>query len=45
MRKDESGHTQARRTADLPQIRSLSEQGLPLGSLWYSNHFEAGADE
>jgi len=45
MRKDDSGHTQAWRTADLPQIRSLTQQGLPLGSLWYSNHFEAGAAE
>jgi predicted ATPase len=44
MRKDEHGHTRASRTADLPQIRSLTKQGLPLGSLWYSNHFDVGAD-
>lgn len=40
LRKDLNGHTVARRTADVPNVRSLMEQGLPLGSLWYSNHFE-----
>ncbi len=44
MRKDKEGHATALRTADLPQIRSLTQQGLPLGSLWYSNHFEAGLE-
>lgn len=44
MRKGEDGHVIALRTADLPQIRSLTQQGLPLGSLWYSNHFETGFD-
>jgi len=38
--KNEHGHTQARRTSDMPAIRELEAEGLPLGSLWYSNHFE-----
>ncbi|GAB4531924.1 MAG: AAA family ATPase [Haliangiales bacterium] len=40
MEKDERGHTQVTRTADMPIIRELKQQGIPLGSLWYSNHLE-----
>jgi len=40
MRKDDSGHTQVTRTADIPTITALRDEGLPLGSLWYSNHLE-----
>ncbi len=40
MEKDERGHTQVTRTADMPIIRELKRQGIPLGSLWYSNHLE-----
>lgn len=40
LRKDEYGHTVARRTADVPHVRALMEEGIPLGSLWYSDHLE-----
>ncbi len=40
LEKDEKGHTRARRTADMPAIEELESEGIPLGSLWYSNHFE-----
>lgn len=41
--KDESGKTQITRTADMPGIREMVEEGLPLGSLWYSQHLRRGA--
>lgn len=40
MEKDENGATQVRRTADMPVIQEMVQEGIPLGSLWYSNHFE-----
>lgn len=40
MEKDSQGHTQVKRTADMPVIAELEQEGLPLGSLWYSNHLE-----
>lgn len=40
MEKDENGFTQIKRTADMPVIKTLDEEGIPLGSLWYSNHLE-----
>src|SRR5882724_381448 len=40
MEKDEKGATQVTRTADMPAISDLVKEGIPLGSLWYSNHFE-----
>lgn len=40
MEKDEYGHTQVKRTADMPAIAALEEEGIPLGSLWYSHHLE-----
>jgi len=40
IRKDSKGHANATRTADMPQIKSLYDQGIPLGSLWYSNHLD-----
>ncbi len=40
MEKDARGHTQVKRTADMPTIKALTQEGLPLGSLWYSEHFE-----
>ncbi len=39
MEKDENGHTQVKRTADMPVIKEIIEGGIPLKSLWYSNHF------
>jgi predicted ATPase len=40
MEKDTHGHTQVKRTADMPTIKELAQEGIPLGSLWYSEHFE-----
>lgn len=37
---DEAGRTQFHRTSDIGVVRAMSDEGLPLGSLWYSNHFE-----
>lgn len=40
MEKDENGQTQVRLTADIGIVKAMIEEGIPLGSLWYSNHFE-----
>jgi predicted ATPase len=40
MEKDDHGHTQVTRTADLPIVGEMVKEQIPLGSLWYSNHFE-----
>ncbi len=44
LEKDANGHTLAKRTYDLPAIGALDEEGIPLGSLWYSNHLEERFD-
>ncbi|TYZ12581.1 AAA family ATPase [Hymenobacter lutimineralis] len=36
------GYTQATRTADIPQVKELIEDGSPLGYLWTSNFFRLG---
>jgi hypothetical protein len=43
--KDAHGHATVQRAEDIETIRSMTEQGIPLGSLWYSNHFGEGAPE
>jgi predicted ATPase len=40
LEKDETGATQVRRTADIPIVKEMIAEEIPLGSLWYSNHFE-----
>ena len=45
VKKDEHGHANAQRAADNPVIQKMTEQGIPLGALWYSNHFEDGASK
>lgn len=40
--KDDNGFARVRRAADIPEIRDLFDEGLPMGSLWYSNHFGIG---
>ncbi len=40
MERDERGLTQVMRTADIPLILAFRDEGIPLGSLWYSNHLE-----
>lgn len=39
LEKADDGFARARRAADIPEIQALSDEGLPMGSLWYSNHF------
>jgi len=40
--KDESGHSSVKRASDIPGVKELAAEGIPLGSLWYSNHFGRG---
>jgi predicted ATPase len=40
--KDAQGFATVRRAADIPEVQAMFEEGLPLGSLWYSNHFGLG---
>jgi predicted ATPase len=40
--KNAAGFSQATRTADIPTIKELYSEGIPLGSLWFSNHFGRG---
>jgi predicted ATPase len=43
MRRNGSGACEVVCTAQLPQVKALSDEGLPLGSLWYSRHFDERA--
>lgn len=40
MQKDELGHTTVKRAADMPYVKEMAVEGIPLGSLWYSRHFD-----
>jgi predicted ATPase len=40
MEKNEQGYSEVKRTADMPIIMEMTKEEIPLGSLWYSNHFE-----
>jgi predicted ATPase len=40
VQRDERGRATVTRAADMPTIRELVGEGIPLGSLWYSNHLE-----
>ena len=40
MEKDEQGHIEVRRTDEIPVVTALVDEGIPLGSLWYSNHLD-----
>jgi predicted ATPase len=39
LQKGENGHTMATATDTLPSIQEMVDEGIPLGSLWYSDHF------
>lgn len=41
--KTEAGFAKARRAADIPEIQLMFDEGIPMGSLWYSNHFGISA--
>lgn len=40
LQRGADGFASATRAADMPQIQALVDEGLPLGSLWYSNHLD-----
>jgi predicted ATPase len=42
LEKNEKGFSTAERAADIKTIKDFCEQGIPLGSLWYSDHFGRG---
>lgn len=39
LEKGSDGFSRLQRAADLPGVTSLFAEGLPMGSLWYSQHF------
>jgi predicted ATPase len=39
IQRNDKGRSELRRAADMPTIKELVAEGIPLGSLWYSNHF------
>ncbi len=45
VKKNLEGHAEAERASDVDTIRAMTEQGIPLGSLWYSNHLDDGAPQ
>jgi len=40
--REQDGFSLATRAADAPTVKELFAEGIPLGSLWYSNHFGRG---
>lgn len=40
--KGRDGYSSLTRAADLPGVQALFEEGIPMGSQWYSNHFGIG---
>ncbi|MCX6690877.1 MAG: AAA family ATPase [Methanoregula sp.] len=42
LEKNEKGSSTAVRAADIKSVKELFEEGIPLGSLWYSDHFGRG---
>lgn len=40
--KNKQGESCLTRAADLREVRELYDEGIPMGSLWYSNHFGIG---
>ncbi len=45
IRKGVDGRASAVRAADVGTIQAMTDQGIPLGSLWYSNHLDDGSPE
>jgi predicted ATPase len=39
IQKGPDGFATVKRTADLATVREMIAEGVPLGSLWYSQHF------
>jgi len=42
LEKNTQGFSELTRAADIPGIAALHAEGIPLGSLWYSDHFGKG---
>jgi predicted ATPase len=42
MEKDENGFSTVSCATDIQSVEALHAEGIPLGSLWYSNHFGRG---
>lgn len=42
LQKTEEGHSTLTRAADIPSVQDLFDEGIPMGSLWYSDHFGIG---
>ena len=42
LEKNGEGFTTAQRAKDIEPVQALFDEGLPLGSLWYSDHFGRG---
>lgn len=42
LEKQLDGYSSLTRAADLPTVQELFDEGIPMGSLWYSNHFGIG---
>ena len=40
--RDDVGHTQALRAADLPRVQAFMDEGALLGDLWMEGHFGVG---
>ncbi len=40
--KEKSGYSTLTRAADIQAITDFYEEGIPMGNLWYSNHFGIG---
>jgi predicted ATPase len=40
LEKGDDGYSTIRRASDLPVVRNLVTEGLPLGSLWYSDYLD-----
>ena len=40
--KAPNGYSSLIRAADLPSVQALFDEGIPMGSLWYSNHLGIG---
>ncbi len=42
LQKQQDGYSQITRAADIAGVQELFDEGIPTGSLWYSNHFGIG---
>ena len=43
LKKGSDGFSTLQRAKDLPTVQRLFDEGIPLGSLWFSNHFGMNA--